>query len=135
MFVIAASVTQLYMYLKHGKASTNASHDMMMMMMMTTAKIPTDQGPTGQERGGLALPRFDLVAVAGAHLLGAIVLDERVEWYHPVDFQQHRRGAQLLLAWSAAEVAGGWAAAFLLTADLHTRDELVVRKHLRRQQT
>ena len=90
----------------------------MMMMMMPMSTVPTNKGPVGQEVGGLVL-RFDSVTVSGAHLLGAIVLDEGVQGDHTVDFQQHRCGAQLLLARSAAKVAGRWTAAFLLTADLH----------------
>lgn len=105
------------MYLKHGKAAINASHH-------DEDDNDNNNNPDGQRAHGWEVGRLVLrshsVAVLGAHLLGAIVLNEGIEWYHTVDFQQHWRGAQLLLAWSAAKVAGGWAAAFLLAADLHT---------------
>ena len=100
------------------------------LLMMTTWWT---RSPQGQGVGGL-VPRCTSGHAGGAHLFGAIVLDKSVQWDHTVDLQQHRGGAQLLLAWAAAEVTGRRTAAFLLTADLYTWDELVIRQHLGCQQ-
>lgn len=101
---------------------------MMVTMMMMTI-------PMTKQWGGLVLKSWFSGSVLETHLLGAIVLDEGIKWYHTIDFQKHWRGAQLLLAWSTTEVAGGWAAAFLLTTDLYTWDELVIWQHLGGQET
>ena len=93
-----------------------------------------DRQRARKARGGRAGTPMCQRPCRGAHLFGAVVLDERVQWHHTADLQQHRGGAQLLLAWAAAEVAGRRTAAFLLTADLHPRDELVIRQHLGGQQ-
>lgn len=85
------------------------------MLMMTTLM---DTEPARAGVGGL-VPRCTSGHARGAHLFGAIVLDKSVQWDHTVDLQQHRGGAQLLLAWAAAEVTGRRTAAFLLTADLY----------------
>lgn len=60
------------------------------------------------------------------HLPGVVVLDQSVQRHHPVDLQQNRGRAELLLAGAPAQVAGGRAAPFLLAVNLHTRDEVVI---------
>lgn len=53
------------------------------------------------------------------HLPGIVVLDQSVQRHHPVDLQQNRCRAELLLARASAQMASGRAAAFLLTVNLH----------------
>lgn len=92
------------------------------------------EAEAGLGGGSSRLPVVEPVLHQLTHLPGVVVLDQGVQRHHAVDLQQHWRGAELLLAWAPAQVAGGWAAPLLLAVDLHAGDEVVVRKHLCGQQ-